>query len=79
MNATKSETDWERVLAFKEGDAIPTSRRMALTTRMMLKQPAHRLRPGRPDPPWQGRAPRKARLRKKLRQRSWSRCASRPK
>ena len=23
MNATKSETDWERVLAFKEGDAIP--------------------------------------------------------
>jgi len=23
MNKTKSETDWERVLAFKEGDAIP--------------------------------------------------------
>jgi uncharacterized protein (DUF4415 family) len=23
MNTTKSETDWERVLAFKEGDAIP--------------------------------------------------------
>jgi uncharacterized protein (DUF4415 family) len=23
MNSTKSETDWERVLAFKEGDAIP--------------------------------------------------------
>ncbi|MFZ1084120.1 MAG: BrnA antitoxin family protein [Terracidiphilus sp.] len=23
MNATQSETDWERVLAFKEGDAIP--------------------------------------------------------
>jgi uncharacterized protein (DUF4415 family) len=23
MNPTKSETDWKRVLAFKEGDAIP--------------------------------------------------------
>jgi uncharacterized protein (DUF4415 family) len=23
MNTTKSETDWERVLAFKEGDEIP--------------------------------------------------------
>jgi uncharacterized protein (DUF4415 family) len=23
MNKTKSETDWERVLAFKEGDPIP--------------------------------------------------------
>jgi uncharacterized protein (DUF4415 family) len=23
MNVTKSETDWERVQAFKEGDAIP--------------------------------------------------------
>jgi uncharacterized protein (DUF4415 family) len=23
MNSTHSETDWERVLAFKEGDAIP--------------------------------------------------------
>ena len=23
MNTTKSETNWERVLAFKEGDAIP--------------------------------------------------------
>jgi uncharacterized protein (DUF4415 family) len=23
MNKTKSETDWERVLAFKKGDAIP--------------------------------------------------------
>jgi uncharacterized protein (DUF4415 family) len=23
MNSIKSETDWERVLAFKEGDAIP--------------------------------------------------------
>jgi uncharacterized protein (DUF4415 family) len=23
MNKTKSETDWDRVLAFKEGDAIP--------------------------------------------------------
>jgi len=23
MNKTKSETDWKRVLAFKEGDAIP--------------------------------------------------------
>jgi uncharacterized protein (DUF4415 family) len=23
MNTTKSETDWERVLAFKESDAIP--------------------------------------------------------
>jgi uncharacterized protein (DUF4415 family) len=23
MNLTKSEADWERVLAFKEGDAIP--------------------------------------------------------
>jgi uncharacterized protein (DUF4415 family) len=23
MNSTKSETDWERVLAFKEGDAFP--------------------------------------------------------
>jgi uncharacterized protein (DUF4415 family) len=26
MNKTKSETDWERVRAFKEGDAIPYDR-----------------------------------------------------
>jgi hypothetical protein len=76
--ATKSETNWERVRAFKEGDAIPYEPEDgpydpndAEAARAWLAQAD--LIPAARSCAEEGAA------RKKLRQRSWSRCASRPK